>query len=325
MNYEIIATLGPASSADQIWDAMLRAGATGFRLNTSHLNPADMALWLRRLSDFRQRQGLSFPVVLDLQGSKWRLGQFAPRALRLGEMLRLILADASDQPDALPVPHPDFFRMAHKGGQAALNDAKTLLRIDAVEGNTARAVVVQGGEISPRKGITILGGEGRTETLNLRDQAMLDAARPFPFAQYAISYIRDAAEMERYRALFPAGAALIAKLERESAVRDAVAIARHADALWLCRGDLGAELGMLAMAEAVHDFAGVVSGARVPVFMAGQVLEHMVDHSTPTRSEVCFLYDSLRAGYAGVILSDECAVGKYPVEAVTAAAMFQVG
>jgi pyruvate kinase len=215
--------------------------------------------------------------------------------------------------------------MAHKGGQAALNDAKTLLRIDAVEGNTARAVVVQGGEISPRKGITILGGEGRTETLNLRDQAMLDAARPFPFAQYAISYIRDAAEMERYRALFPAGAALIAKLERESAVRDAVAIARHADALWLCRGDLGAELGMLAMAEAVHDFAGVVSGARVPVFMAGQVLEHMVDHSTPTRSEVCFLYDSLRAGYAGVILSDECAVGKYPVEAVTAAAMFQVG
>ncbi len=323
MNYEITATLGPASSAEQTWEAMLRTGATGFRLNTSHLNAAEMALWLRRLSDFRQRQGLSFPVVLDLQGSKWRLGQFAPRDLRLGETVRLVLAEASDQPDTLPVPHPDFFCAARAGGEAALNDAKTLLRIDAVEGNTARAIVLQGGEISPRKGITLANSEGRTETLNLRDQSMLDAARPFAFAQYAVSYIRDAAEMERYRALFPIGAVLIAKLERESSVREAAAIARHADALWLCRGDLGAELGMPAMAAAVHDFAMVVREARVPVFMAGQVLEHMVDHPTPTRSEVCFLYDAIRAGYAGVVLSDECAVGRYPVEAVKTAAMFR--
>lgn len=326
MNYEIIATLGPASAAPDVWEAMLRAGATAFRLNTSHLSAADVASWLGRLADFRQRQRVPFPVVLDLQGSKWRLGQFAPCTLRLGETVNLILAEATDQPDTLPVPHPDFFRAARAVRadiQAALNDAKTLLRIESVEGNSARAVVLQGGEISPRKGITLSGGEGRTETLNLRDQGVLNVARPFAFAQYAVSYIRDAAEMERYRALFPAGAVLIAKLERESAVRDAVAIARHTDALWLCRGDLGAELGIRAMAEAVHDFAGVVGEVCVPVFMAGQVLEHMVDHPTPTRSEVCFLYDSLRAGYAGIVLSDECAVGRYSVEAVKAAGMFR--
>jgi pyruvate kinase len=116
---------------------------------------------------------------------------------------------------------------------------------------------------------------------------------------------------------------LIAKLEREPAVAQAAAIAAHADALWLCRGDLGAEMGLAPMAAAVRRFSAGAGDYAVPVIMAGQVLEHMTGEPTPTRSEVCYLYDTLQSGYSGFVLSDETATGRYPVESVQAAAMFR--
>jgi pyruvate kinase len=116
---------------------------------------------------------------------------------------------------------------------------------------------------------------------------------------------------------------LIAKLERPDAVARASAIARSADELWLCRGDLGAEMGLRDMARAAHELSKDVPSLSVPVMLAGQVLEHMTDHESPTRSEVCSLYDALHAGYCGVVLSDETAIGRFPVESCRAAALFR--
>jgi pyruvate kinase len=93
--------------------------------------------------------------------------------------------------------------------------------------------------------------------------------------------------------------------------------------LWVCRGDLGAELGLRDMAAAVQRFTQTVGDLPAPVLMAGQTLEHMTRQPTPTRSEVCYLYDTLLAGYRGVVLSDETAIGHYPVESCRAAALFR--
>ena len=102
-------------------------------------------------------------------------------------------------------------------------------------------------------------------------------------------------------------------------------IAAVANELWVCRGDLGAELGLREMAVAVQRFTQMLGDLSVPVLMAGQVLEHMTQQPTPTRSEVCYLYDTLLAGYRGVVLSDEAAIGRYPVASCRAAAMFRAG
>ncbi len=323
MQYEITATLGPNSAHPGIWAEMLRAGATAFRLNTSHITAQDLADWLSRLSSFRRQGRGEFSLVLDLQGSKWRLGQFPPWVLREGQQVVLTLAAKTQGAGVLPVPHADFFRAAQGGGEILLNDAKSRLRVEAAEGPQVLAVVELGGEIRPRKGITLSGSQVRQENLGLNDQAMLDVAQAYPFVAYAISYVRDGEEMQRYRALFPAGAWLVAKLERQPALDDTPAIAAHADSVWLCRGDLGAELGIPSMAAAVHGFTALLPSLGVPAYMAGQVLEHMVEHPSPTRSEVCFLYDTLHAGYAGVVLSDECAIGRHPIESIRAAAMFR--
>ncbi len=324
MNYDIIATLGPSSDTPAIWQSMLDAGATAFRLNTSHLTLPQLQHWLDRLTPFLSALNPTPPLVLDLQGSKWRLGEFATCVLNVDQRVELVYATSSDRPAVLPVPHLDFFRAANvSSAEIVLNDAKIKFVREAIGPEGLRARVISGGELSARKGITFAASNYRQEELSDKDRMILDRTRHLPFARYAISYICDALEMRKYRAHFGDVSYLIAKLERQPAIDEAPRIAETADELWLCRGDLGAELGLRSMAETVQRFSTMLGTLPIPVFLAGQVLEHMTEHLTPTRSEVCYLHDALLAGYRGVVLSDEAAIGRYPIESCRVAALFR--
>ena len=107
------------------------------------------------------------------------------------------------------------------------------------------------------------------------------------------------------------------------ALAEGTQIAVSADEVWLCRVDLGAELGLKGMATAVSQFSDRVHAIPVPVLLAGQVLEHMAEHPTPTRTEVCGLHEALGHGYQGFVLSDETAIGQDPVESCRVAALFR--
>jgi pyruvate kinase len=302
---------------------MLEAGATGFRLNTSHLSLTQLQDWLNRLTPFLSTLNPLPPLVLDLQGSKWRVGEFAARMLVPDQPLELVYAASADQPDTLPVPHRDFFHAAPQSSAAIiLNDAKIELVREAIGPERVHARVVRGGELSARKGITFAASNYRQEELSDKDRAILDQTRQLPFVRYAISYIRDAVEMRKYRTHFR-DAYLIAKLERQPALAEAALIAESADEVWLCRGDLGAELGLRAMAETARRFADLIGTLPIPALLAGQVLEHLTEHPAPTRSEVCALYEALLAGYRGGVLSDETAIGRYPIESCRVAALFR--
>jgi pyruvate kinase len=323
MNYDIIATLGPGSNTLAIWQGMLDAGVTAFRLNSSHLTLSQLQQWLAQLTSFLMARNPDPALVLDLQGSKWRLGEFTTCTLAPDQHIELIYAASSDHSTTLPVPHLDFFQAAPvSSAEIVLNDAKIKLARETIGPETVHARVITGGEISARKGITFAASDYRQENLSDKDRAILDQTRHLPFVRYAISYIRDAAEMRKYRAHFGT-AYLIAKLERPTAMDEALQIAETADELWVCRGDLGAELGLRSMAEAVRLFSNTIGDLAIPAFMAGQVLEHMTEHAAPTRSEVCYLHDVLLDGYRGVVLSDEAAIGRYPIESCRIAAMFR--
>ncbi len=323
MDYEIIPTLGPASATSALWREMIAAGATAFRLNSSHLSRAQVVAWLERLRSFYDQSGAIRPVVIDLQGSKWRLGQFPACEVEAGARLTLVPATSSERAGVLPVPHADFFSAAPRSSrEVRLNDAKVLLEIEAIAPQEVQARVVRGGPLAANKGITFAASEFRSEGLSEKDRAVLLATQQYPFVRYAISYLKNAEEMAAYRQQIGAPTYLIAKLERGQAIDQAAAIAAEADEVWLCRGDLGAELGLVEMAAATHRFSATVKSLPIPVVLAGQVLEHMVAQPTPTRSEVCCLYDALQQGFAGFVLSDETAVGSFPVETCRAASIF---
>lgn len=324
MDYEIIATLGPTSGTERTWKDMLAAGVTAFRLNTSHLSLPQLRHWLDRLRACLGGLTPQPPIVLDLQGSKWRLGDFGASQLTSGQHVRLVCAVSADQPGVLPVPHRDFFRAAAmSSGEIALDDAKLRLVLESQDADALHARVTEGGVILPRKGITYTASAYRHESLSEADRTVLADTRQLSGVRYAVSYVKDAVEMAQYRRQIGSSVHLIAKLERGPALAEAAGIAESADELWLCRGDLGAELGARAMAEGAHQFSARVRALPVPVLLAGQVFEHMTEHATPTRAELCAAYDALRTGYRGFVLSDETAVGRDPVASCRVAALFR--
>lgn len=318
--YGVIATLGPATAQLADWAALRRAGATGFRLNTSHLTLDALGDWLERWA----QADLDCGLVLDLQGSKWRLGQVMDLELGMGQQVRFVYAGQATA-NELPVPHADFFRAAQQAlGEAVLNDGRVRVALEWAEAEAAGGRVVQGGVVSTAKGITLPDTAFRVEALSDKDAAIVAHTRQLPRIAYALSYVRDALEMAHYRAWFGGAAQLIAKIERPSAVDDALAIGQQVDSVWVCRGDLGAEMGLRGMAQAVARLSAQVRSGQFagPVWMAGQVLEHMTNCEQPTRAEVCQLHDVLAQGYAGVVLSDETAVGRFAVAACRTAALF---
>jgi len=324
MHYDIVATLGPISDTPSVWERMLAAGVTAFRLNTSHLSRSHLQEWIDRLGLFLATRNPRPPLILDLQGSKWRLGQFPARELVPGARVTLVCERSAVGPDLLPVPHTDFFRAASvSSGEIVLDDAKLRLVIESQEAGGLQARVITGGPILPRKGITYAASTYRQESLSDTDRAILGDTKLVEGVRYALSYVKDAAEMRNYRRETGQAPYLIAKLERQPALDEAMQIAGSAEELWLCRGDLGAELGAAAMADAVYRFSERVGTLPVPVLLAGQVFEHMTEHATPTRSEVCEVYAALMKDYHGFVLSDETAIGRNPVESCRMAALFR--
>jgi pyruvate kinase len=321
MEYEIIATIGPASRQSDVLAAMIASGVTALRINTSHLSIEELGEWLGDIT--KRDDGGGLPIVVDLQGSKWRLGACDRVRLSQGERVSLVCSGNSRRAGELPVPHEDFFRAANlSDGTIVLNDAKVTLEMERNEPHRVETIVTRGGEVSAFKGITLPRSRFRKESLSEKDAEVIARTRRLSHLRYALSYVKDAEEMQNYRSLIGRELHLIAKLERPDAIGQAAEIAQSADELWLCRGDLGAEMGLRDMARAAHEFSTQVPSLAVPVMLAGQVLEHMTEHETPTRAEVCALFDALSAGYRGVVLSDETAIGRFPVDSSRVAALF---
>ena len=307
--FEIVATLGPASFA--IAGDLARAGATALRLNASHLSPEDLA---RRAAQAREAAP-ELPLVVDLQGAKMRVGDIAERPLAAGATVRFV-AEAAGPAD-VPLPHPELFAAAEPGATLGCDDGRLRFVVRARGEGWLEAEALVGGVLRPRKGVNLLDHPVRLSGLTPGDAARLDAVRGLPLLQIAWSFALDGREADWVRARVP-GAPVVAKVERREAVDALAEIASRVDAVWVCRGDLGEQLGPGALGR----FVGSLSPTDLPcpVLMAGQVLEHLTEHAEPTRSEVCHLHDLVARGYAGVVLSDETAIGARPAHAVEQAA-----
>jgi pyruvate kinase len=299
----LVATLGPAS-----WTlaASLRdAGATAFRLNASHLDSPHLDAALRDVRAAVPGAG----IVVDLQGAKMRLGRFAPRRLARGERVVLAL----DGIRGLPLPHPELFEQIGPGETLSVNDGRVRLRVEARADGWVEAMALDDGDLCPRKGVNVLEHPVALEGLTPADRTAVEASRRHGVGTFAYSFMSDGREAAWLRAAAP-GCRVVGKVERREAAAALETIAARVDEVWICRGDLGAQLGLPQLAR----FVGSVEPRSLPspVLVAGQVFEHLTRQQEPTRSEVCHLFDLLARGYAGVVLSDETAIGADPVRAV---------
>jgi pyruvate kinase len=303
---QLVATIGPASAG--VVADLAAAGATAFRLNASHLDIDQLSAALSAI----RHSCPGAPVVVDLQGAKMRIALPRPRDVATGETIRLSPGGDAD----IRVPHAELFAQAKAGDTLSVDDGRVRLEVVCAGPAVIEARALEGGRLLPNKGLNVDHHPVRLDGLTERDLAVCRIADRYSADGLAFSFMIDGTEAGWLRAVSPRSR-VIGKVERCEAVSRIDEIARRVDAVWICRGDLGAQLGPAALAR----FVAALEPSRlpVPVLMAGQVLEHLTCHPEPTRSEVCHLYDLVARGYAGVVLSDETAIGADPVHAVSTA------
>ena len=311
--FQIVATITARNFS--LCAQLAQAGATAFRLNASHMD----ASGLRRAVDSIREALPGAPLVVDLQGAKMRLGRFTERAVSSGEVVRFAFEASGG---AIPLPHAELFAAVKAGETLRCDDDRLRFSVKSVSAKELTATALGTGPLRPRKGVNVAEHPVELADLTAFDLGFIDALREVASISWAFSFMNDGREAAWLRRRLP-GAYVIGKIERAEAIANLSAVDATVDAIWICRGDLGAQLGPSALARFV---AGLKPGAlKHPVLMAGQVLEHLTAHAEPTRSEVCHLYDLVERGYAGIVLSDETAVGSDPVNACTRAAALSRG
>lgn len=303
MNTQIVVTLGPASR--RLIGELRDAGATAFRLNASHMSAVELA---EVVSAVRARFP-DFPIIVDLQGAKMRLGNFTEIAVAEGDRLMFALSGAAG---TIPLPHKEIFAAVESGDTLSFDDDRLRFRVETRTGDGLQAVSLSQGTLRPRKGANVVEHPVTLTDLTEADLACVLVTAPLGGVSYAFSFMKDGHEAAWIKRRTP-GCEVIGKIERREAAAHVHAIARLVNALWICRGDLGAQLGVAEMARWTGGYDPHAEPC--PVLMAGQVLEHMTAHPSPTRAEVCHLFDLVTRGYAGFVLSDETAVGADPAAA----------
>jgi len=323
MSLAIVVTLGPSSASPAAVAALREAGADAVRLNGSHLD-ADA---LRHYISTAVEGGFDgASIVLDLQGGKTRIdGLVGPEKVSEGRHVLLVPSPAPGRAGGdlvLPVDRPEFLEALAPGDTVRVDDGRVALKIVETTAAGARARTLGAGRISNRKGLALVGREVVLPPRLLdADRELVEVALEQGVGTLAVSYAAVPGLLESTReaaavlARSPGAPTLVAKLEQPEALERIEDILASADALWLCRGDLGAEVGLARLPALQRRLLDATVG-RATVLVAGQVLHHMTVSPRPTRSEACHVGDLVDRGVSGFVISDETATGPHGPEAV---------
>jgi pyruvate kinase len=318
---KIVATLGPRSREPPMIRALIEAGVDVFRVNMSHGTQAEHAETIGHIRRIASTLGAHTAILADLCGPKIRTGRFASSPLTLATGAEVVVTTRDVVGDASLIPS-QYERLAadvRPGDRVLVNDGAVELEVLDVDGSEIRCHVAAGGPIGDHKGINLPGVRVSAPSLTDKDRA--DAA--FAVAQgvdfLALSFVREAADVESLRALVDASPhrpAIVAKIEKPEALHNSLAIIAVADAIMVARGDLGVELPPEQVPLAQQQLIRQARRLDKPVIVATQMLESMITSARPTRAEVADVSHAVASGADAVMLSGETAVGQHPVETV---------
>ena len=323
---KIVATLGPASSDPALLEQMIAAGVNVVRLNFSHGKAQDHIDRAAAVRAAAQRAGREVAIMADLQGPKIRVGRFADGAVQLVNGAAFVLDAWRTEPgdgDGVGLDYKELPRDVRAGDMLLLNDGLIVLRVEAVRGEAVHTRVVTGGELSDNKGINKQGGGLTAPALTAKDMEDIRTAMSFQADYVAVSFPKNAVDMEMARQLCNVAAAeyrhkpgLIAKIERAEAIPHLEEILRVSDGIMVARGDLAVEVGNAAVPALQKKMIRMARDMDKVVITATQMMESMITNPVPTRAEVSDVANAVLDGTDAAMLSAETASGKIPVEVV---------
>ena len=318
---KIVATLGPATSSQEMISQLMSSGVDVFRLNYSHGDSDSKQQIVQLIRSISEKTGRHVGILADLQGPKIRVGIMAGDSMTLtkGDNVTITTDNVLGENGIIPTTYPALPSDVKVGSKILLDDGLMELKVVSVTQNNVKCHVISGGELKNKKGINLPGTIVSEPSLTRKDLADLDSALEAGVDYVALSFVRQAEDVDDLkRIIYSKGlnTPVIAKIEKPEALRNFKKILVSADAIMVARGDLGVEV----LAEKVPFYQKKIisacNKAGKPVITATQMLDSMVRNPRPTRAETSDVANAIIDGTDAIMLSGETAMGDFPVESV---------
>ena len=324
---KIVATLGPATSSEDVIEKMILAGVNVFRVNFSHSDYSNVTEHIKMIRTVDKKLNTNTAILGDLQGPKLRVGKIKEGSfVNPGD--RLIFSTnenfLGDSKRAY-MNYKNFPKDVSKGEKILLDDGKLIFEVLSTNNlNEVKTKVIQGGPLKSNKGVNLPNTNISLPALTEKD--VKDAE--FIFTQdidwIALSFVRfsqDIIDLQKLMAKhIDRKIPIIAKIEKPEAIENIEKIIAYSDGLMVARGDLGVEIPAQEVPLIQKRLVHLAKKSRIPIIIATQMMESMIESLTPSRAEVNDVANSVMDGADAVMLSGETSVGNYPVEVINTVA-----
>lgn len=323
---KIVATMGPSSSPKEVLREMFKSGVNVCRLNFSHGSYEDHEAVIRTIRDLNTETGMSVAILADLQGPKIRTGHMKDNGVLLenDSIITITTEDVLGTAERFSINYERLPKDVKPGERLLLDDGKLTLEVVKSNGkDEIQAKVILGGTLSSRKGVNFPNTKISMPSLTEKDRSDLDFALLHEVDWVALSFVRSAEDMRELKDIIKKQkkhTKVIAKIEKPEALEQIDAIIEESNGLMVARGDLGVEIPFQNVPLIQKMLIRKCRSRAKPVIVATQMMESMMNNTTPSRAEVNDVANAVMDGTDAVMLSGETSVGNYPVEVIKAMA-----
>ena len=319
---KIVATLGPATNTKEILTDLASAGVNVFRINFSHADYEDVKEKVKTIREINKEKGYNVAILGDLQGPKLRVGVMEDDVvLNDGDTFIFTTEKCIGTKEKAFMTYQRFPKDVKAGEQILVDDGKLLFEVVSTDKDTKVVTkVIVGGPLKSKKGVNLPNTNISLPALTEKDMEDAVFALEQEVDWIALSFVRTPEDLRMLRDLIAQHSdyrvPVIAKIEKPEAVENIDALIPYCDGLMVARGDLGVEIPMQEVPLIQKRLVHRAKRARIPVIIATQMMETMIDNSVPTRAEVNDVANSIMDGADAVMLSGETSVGKHPLRVI---------
>ena len=320
---KIIATLGPASSSKEMIKKLIKSGVDVLRVNFSHATHDEVERIVDDVNDLRKELGSNVTLLGDLQGPKIRIGELENDIeLKKNQSLSICSnLSESNGIDKIFISYPSFAKDVKPGENILVDDGKLIFKVVSTnKKDTVDIKVVQEGVLKPRKGVNLPNTKISQPALTEKDIDDAKFAVKKSFDWIALSFVRSKKDVLQLRELIESQCdyhiPIISKIEKPQAIEKIDSIIKVSNGIMVARGDLGIEIPAEEVPLNQKKIVAKCKKRGIPVVIATQMMESMIDSLTPSRAEVNDVANSVMDGADAIMLSGETSMGKYPCEVV---------
>lgn len=319
MKTKIIATIGPASDSPEIIKKLVKEGLDIARFNFSHCTYEEFKARAAKLKKAAKEEGKQIAILQDLQGPRIRVGELPgeSRELRDGDVV-IFSTNIKNDKEIIFVDEPYLHADIKKGELIYLANGEMKLKVERVQGDKIYARVERGGTLYSRKGVNVPHTKLTTSGLTAKDIKDVKFGLKNGVDYVAISFVQTAGDVLKLKKLVGSKAKIIAKIETALALKNIDEIIQASDGIMVARGDLGIEVAEEKLPFIQKNLIRQAAWHGKASIVATQMLLSMINNPRPTRAEVSDVANAVLDGADAVMLSDETASGKHPVQALEA-------